>query len=111
MECLKSVESYDPEWNIWATVAPMREARGRFNIAVVRGEVYAVGGSNGTTELDTVEKYNQDTQKWTKVASLPLARSHTGKFRKRESIKIILLNITLYTPIAFNSNIHNWISC
>ncbi|XP_052122389.1 influenza virus NS1A-binding protein homolog isoform X2 [Frankliniella occidentalis] len=78
VECLKSVESYDPEWNIWATVAPMREARGRFNIAVVRGEVYAVGGSNGTTELDTVEKYSQETQKWTKVASLPLARSHTG---------------------------------
>lgn len=89
VECLKSVESYDPEWNIWATVAPMREARGRFNIAVVRGEVYAVGGSNGTTELDTVEKFNQETQKWTKVASLPLARSHTGVCNLNDKIYCI----------------------
>ena len=79
VECLKIVESYDPEWNLWAALAPMREARGRFNIAVVRGEVYAVGGSNGTTELATVEKYNQEKQEWSRVANLPLARSHTGK--------------------------------
>lgn len=93
VECLKSVESYDPEWNIWASMESMREARGRFNIAVVRGEVYAVGGSNGTTELDTVEKYNQDKQKWTKVASLPLARSHTGKLSRTQSI-----NNVSFTP-------------
>lgn len=33
----------------------MREARGRFQIAVVSNKVYALGGSNGTTELDSVE--------------------------------------------------------
>lgn len=33
----------------------MRESRGRFQIAVINDKVYAIGGSNGTTELDSVE--------------------------------------------------------
>lgn len=33
----------------------MRGNRGRFQIAVQSDKVYAIGGSNGTTELDTVE--------------------------------------------------------
>ncbi|KAF4522492.1 hypothetical protein B566_EDAN002577 [Ephemera danica] len=77
-ECLKSVESYSPGNNVWATLAPMKEARGRFNIAVSGGRVYAVGGSNGTTELSTVEMYDPVVQKWARVSSLPLARSNTG---------------------------------
>ncbi|CAB3383101.1 Hypothetical predicted protein [Cloeon dipterum] len=77
-ECLKSVESYSPDGNIWATLAPMKEARGRFDIAVSGGKVYAVGGSNGTTELTTVEMYDPLTKKWTRTSSLPLARSNAG---------------------------------
>lgn len=57
----------------------MREARGRFNIAVVGNRVYAVGGCNGTTELATVECYDSAEMKWKRVTSLPLARSNTGK--------------------------------
>ncbi|XP_059476948.1 influenza virus NS1A-binding protein homolog A-like isoform X2 [Neocloeon triangulifer] len=77
-ECLKSVESYSPDGNIWATLAPMKEARGRFDIAVSGGKVFAVGGSNGTTELPTVEMYDPMTKKWSRMASLPLARSNAG---------------------------------
>lgn len=55
IECLRSVEQYIPETNTWKTMATMREARGRFQIAILGEKVYAVGGSNGTTELDTVE--------------------------------------------------------
>jgi len=77
-ECLRSVELYDPGQNVWAALAPMREARGRFNIAVVGEKVYAVGGCNGTTELATVECYDPALRKWTKVTSLSLARSNTG---------------------------------
>lgn len=38
----------------------MRESRGRFQIAVINDKVYAIGGSNGTTELDSVEVLNVD---------------------------------------------------
>lgn len=46
-ECLKCVESYDPANNGWTQQSNMLEARGRVQIAVVDGDVYAVGGSNG----------------------------------------------------------------
>lgn len=60
-------------------MSPMKEARGRFGIAVVNGKVYAIGGSNGSNELDTVEVLNPDNNwKWSKIASLPLARSNCG---------------------------------
>lgn len=93
-ECLKSVESYCPDSNVWATLAPMKEARGRFDIAVSGGRVYAVGGSNGTTELATVEMFDPKVQKWTRVSSLPLARSNTGEPR--------ILNTTILFPFILN---------
>lgn len=73
------MELYDPEHNTWGVLAPMREARGRFNIAVVGDKVYAVGGCNGTTELATVECFDPKLGKWTRVTSLSLARSNTGQ--------------------------------
>lgn len=79
VECLKSVDQYLPETNTWEVLASMREARGRFGIAVVNGRVYAIGGSNGSTELATVEMLDPGKEsKWARVASLPLARSNSG---------------------------------
>uniref|UniRef100_A0A1B6DBP3 Kelch-like protein diablo n=1 Tax=Clastoptera arizonana TaxID=38151 RepID=A0A1B6DBP3_9HEMI len=89
-ECLRSVELYDPSSNIWADLAPMREARGRFDIAVVGTKVYAVGGCNGTTELATVECYDPNEKKWQRVTSLPLARSNTAFVNKMEMVRCSL---------------------
>lgn len=55
IECLRSVEQYIPETNKWSQLKSMRQGRGRFQIAILDNKVYAIGGSNGTTELDTVE--------------------------------------------------------
>lgn len=77
-ECLRSVEQYVPELNIWKTLPPMREARGRFQIAVISDKVYAIGGSNGTNELDSVEMLDLEVGKWTKSTKLPLAKSNAG---------------------------------
>ncbi|KAK7866963.1 hypothetical protein R5R35_014736 [Gryllus longicercus] len=77
-ECLRIVEAYDPQHNCWASLPPMREPRGRFDIAVVRGKVYAVGGSNGSSELSTVEVFDPERQKWCSIDPLPLARCNTG---------------------------------
>lgn len=46
-ECLRSVESYNPELNEWKNELNMNEARGRVQISVLNNIVYAVGGSNG----------------------------------------------------------------
>jgi influenza virus NS1A-binding protein len=78
-ECLRSVEQYIPEINTWKPLPSMRENRGRFKIAVLNDKVYAIGGSNGTTELDSVEMLDLTKQeKWVKMPNLPLARSNMG---------------------------------
>lgn len=46
-ECLKMVESYCPDTNTWTPQSSMIEARGRVQVAVLDGTIYAVGGSNG----------------------------------------------------------------
>lgn len=50
-ECLKTVESYCPDTNTWTQQSSMMEARGRVQIAVLNGTIYAVGGSNGRSSL------------------------------------------------------------
>lgn len=64
VECLQSVEQYIPESNSWKQLPPMRGSRGRFQIAVQSDKVYAIGGSNGTTELDTVEMLDMNIGKY-----------------------------------------------
>lgn len=56
----------------------MRESRGRFQIAVFEEKVYAIGGSNGTTELDSVEMLDSNINKWIKMPKMPLAKSNMG---------------------------------
>ena len=80
-ECLRSVEIYDPLLNRWTQLTPMREARGRFDITVIDGKVYAIGGCNGTTELATAEVYNSENGKWAALPPLTLARSNIGNPR------------------------------
>uniref|UniRef100_A0A1B0C8T9 BTB domain-containing protein n=1 Tax=Lutzomyia longipalpis TaxID=7200 RepID=A0A1B0C8T9_LUTLO len=77
-ECLRLVETYSPEENVWSQQPHMIEARGRVQIAVIEGTTFAVGGSNGTTELDTVECLPAGASKWRKCCRLPLARSNAG---------------------------------
>ena len=42
-------------------------------LAMLDGYVYAVGGWEGTSRLDSVERYNPDTNSWTSVESLKIA--------------------------------------
>lgn len=81
-ECLKSTESYCPITNKWTEQMSLSEARGRVQIAIINEIIYAVGGSNGVNELDTVECLalnNADgIQKWKKCARLPFPRSNAG---------------------------------
>lgn len=78
-ECLRTVEEYNPETNTWIEQPPMRHARGRFDLTVLSGKAYAIGGCDGSRELNTVEVLEVNSKKWSSVANLPLARSNTGE--------------------------------
>lgn len=53
-----SVERLDLETERWVPVEPMLSRRSTLGVAVLKGELYAVGGFDGNNGLDTVEKYN-----------------------------------------------------
>ncbi|XP_050293521.1 influenza virus NS1A-binding protein homolog isoform X2 [Anthonomus grandis grandis] len=81
VECLRACEQYFPDLNSWKNLPAMRENRGRFKIAVVDKKVYAIGGSNGTTELDSVEMLDMENitnGKWVKMPRMSVARSNLG---------------------------------
>lgn len=86
---MKTVEKYYPEDNSWKMLTPMLEARGRFGICTVQNCVYAVGGSNGSTELSMVECYNPELDKWSQVAPLPIAKSNAGKGLKCHMTRLL----------------------
>lgn len=47
-------------------------------VAVLDGYLYAIGGSDGTSPLNTVEKYDPKTNRWSSVAPMGTRRKHLG---------------------------------
>ncbi|XP_012695038.2 influenza virus NS1A-binding protein homolog A [Clupea harengus] len=78
-ECLRTVECYNLKNDSWTFVAPMRTPRARFQMAVLMGQLYVMGGSNGhSDELSCGETYNPTTDEWTQVPELRTNRCNAG---------------------------------
>ncbi|XP_033634262.1 kelch-like protein diablo [Asterias rubens] len=83
---LKSGHRYDPRTDSWIQIADMRNARESFQMGVVDGMIYAVGGRmNSDSSLAAVERYNPNTDQWEDRAPLSTPRRcvavavHDGK--------------------------------
>ncbi|MGW8289149.1 MAG: Kelch repeat-containing protein, partial [Candidatus Bathyarchaeia archaeon] len=59
----------------WKIKKSMPTARGGLGVAVVNDQIYAIGGSNGDTQLNVTEEYNPVTDTWTTKSSMPTPRS------------------------------------
>jgi hypothetical protein len=67
---LATVEVFDPATNAWdRSKAPMTTARRHHALAVLFGELHAIGGDNGET---SVEKYDAQADRWTPVPAMAL---------------------------------------
>ncbi|XP_013931154.1 PREDICTED: influenza virus NS1A-binding protein homolog [Thamnophis sirtalis] len=78
-ECLRTVECYDPRTDCWTFIAPMRTPRARFQMAVLMGQLYVVGGSNGhSDDLSCGEMYDPEIDDWTPVPELRTNRCNAG---------------------------------
>ncbi|KAJ8384510.1 hypothetical protein AAFF_G00204250 [Aldrovandia affinis] len=78
-ECLRTVECYDPKKDRWTFIAPMRTPRARFQMAVLMGQLYVMGGSNGySDELSCGETYDPIADEWTQVPELRTNRCNAG---------------------------------
>ncbi|NWZ66769.1 NS1BP protein, partial [Acrocephalus arundinaceus] len=79
-ECLRTVECYDPEKDTWTFIAPMRTPRARLQMAVLMGQLYVVGGSNGhSDDLSCGEMYEPEIDDWTPVPELRTNRCNAGQ--------------------------------
>ena len=56
-------------------MAPMLSSRGGVGVVGFGGYLYAVGGNDGSTSLESAERYNPHTNKWTKVAAMNRRRA------------------------------------
>lgn len=54
---LRTAEAYDPLSNTWSALPDMKRARARFPAARLGDALYVFGGSDGQTELDSVDVY------------------------------------------------------
>src|SRR5579864_1695745 len=59
---------------IWTQKVPMPTARANLAVGVVNNILYAVGGTNGSRLLNTVEAYDPATNTWTAKASMSTPR-------------------------------------
>ncbi|CAN9513500.1 unnamed protein product [Ophioblennius macclurei] len=70
---------YDPRCNSWYLIQPLQQQHADHCVCVVGNHIYAVGGRDYSSELDSVERYDPHTNTWEFVA--PLKRevyAHAG---------------------------------
>ncbi|XP_026571516.1 kelch-like protein 17 [Pseudonaja textilis] len=74
-------EAYDTRtdrWhmiNTWTPIANMLSRRSSAGVAVLEGMLYVAGGNDGTSCLNSVERYNPKTNTWESVAPMNIRRS------------------------------------
>ncbi|KJH40855.1 BTB/POZ domain protein [Dictyocaulus viviparus] len=70
--------SYDARRNEWTCVAPMGTRRLGVSVSVLNGCLYAVGGSDGQSPLNTVERLDPRVGRWEVVRPMTTRRKHLG---------------------------------
>ncbi|XP_017276046.1 influenza virus NS1A-binding protein homolog A [Kryptolebias marmoratus] len=110
-ECLRTVECYNPAEDCWTFIAPMRTPRARFQMAVLMGQLYVIGGSNGhSDELSCGEMYDPHTDEWVQVAELRTNRCNAGVCSLNNKLYVVggsdpcgqkgLKNCDVFDPVA-----------
>ena len=73
---------YDPAADTWTSIASMEARRSTLGVAVLSDMIYAVGGFDGSSGLNTAEVLDmgvtQGVQEWRPIASMSTRRSSVG---------------------------------
>uniref|UniRef100_A0A8C6UTF3 Influenza virus NS1A binding protein a n=1 Tax=Neogobius melanostomus TaxID=47308 RepID=A0A8C6UTF3_9GOBI len=116
-ECLRTVECYDPAEDNWTFIAPMRTPRARFQMAVLMGQLYVIGGSNGhSDELSCGETYDPQADEWAQVPELRTNRCNAGVCSLNNKLYVVggsdpcgqkgLKNCDAFDPVS-----KSWANC
>ena len=76
-------ERYDTILNSWVAIAPLNTPRRSLALGVLGGPMYALGGYDGASSLKSVERYDPQSNCWTKVIQiyLPGFRNHNVQIK------------------------------
>ena len=58
LNCLKSVERFDPVTNTWEEIASMNQGRRAHAAVATNTAIYAIGGYDGKDYMGSIEKYD-----------------------------------------------------
>ena len=73
----KFAQRYDPTLNQWEPIQVPEKVFRRFAAVTFQGFLFVIGGENeNRSEIDTVQKYNPETNKWIEVSPLSSPRSN-----------------------------------
>ena len=76
---IASVEIFDTKTRQWQEGPPLQHAIFYVQAAAIGNDIFAVGGTNSTNRLRSVEKLS-DGDKWVSVADLNILRNRPGMF-------------------------------
>ncbi|XP_071363004.1 kelch-like protein 4 isoform X1 [Trachinotus anak] len=69
------VERYDPKTDMWTTVSSLSIPRDAVGVCLLGDRLYAVGGYDGQSYLNTVESYDAQNNEWTEEVPLNIGRA------------------------------------
>ncbi|CAH2006207.1 unnamed protein product [Acanthoscelides obtectus] len=85
-----SAWSFDPIKRVWYNEAPLLEARKNFGLVAFGSEIFAIGGQGRNfMALKTVEKFDPDTNRWTKMAAMHTERTGSSSIKYKNSIWVM----------------------
>lgn len=58
---------YDPKTDMWTTVSSLSVSRDAVGVCLLGDRLYAVGGYDGQSYLNTVESYDAQNNEWMEV--------------------------------------------
>ena len=78
-DAISSVEMYDPQTcNEWRTVAPMSKRRCGVGVGVLNQQIYAIGGHDGQSYLNSVERFDPVANQWFSDVAPTTTRTSVG---------------------------------
>ncbi|OQR75755.1 ring canal kelch-like [Tropilaelaps mercedesae] len=92
-KAIRSVEGFDFKKDRWVSLPDLPSRRCRAGVAVLNGQVFAVGGFNGSLRVRTVDLYDPQRDQWTQAPQLEARRSTLG---------VAVLNNVIYAVGGFD---------